>query len=285
MTLRLETPTPDEMIEVLDVLGSWQRDDLPMQLHPGDLGWFARFGSDTAAAATRVWRREGEIVAVGLLDGDDLLRLATSPRLDRQAAPEIVSDITSAGLVLPAGPVVVEAPTDHPVHDGLRDHGWAADEVWTILARDLADPVETSTLSIEALSPTDVETWAAVMRASFAGSSFSAERWYALSRGPAAHQARTLLARDATGEPVAGAIVWSAGTGRPGILEPLGVVASHRGRGHGTAMAAGAAAALREMGASSAQVATPGSNAAAVGTYLAAGFAAQPARQDTARPA
>jgi ribosomal protein S18 acetylase RimI-like enzyme len=52
----------------------------------------------------------------------------------------------------------------------------------------------------------------------------------------------------------------------------MGVGADHRGRGYGTAISVAAAAALRELGSTSAIVCTPSSNAAAVATYKAAGF-------------
>lgn len=71
---------------------------------------------------------------------------------------------------------------------------------------------------------------------------------------------------------MAAVTVWSAGEGRPGIIEPMGVHPEHRGRGHGVAITIAAAAALAEMGASSARVGTPTDNAAAVATYVGAGF-------------
>lgn len=54
-----------------------------MQLHPGELGWFWQFGVERAAAAVRAWRRHGTLVAVGLLDGATLLRLAIAPAAQR----------------------------------------------------------------------------------------------------------------------------------------------------------------------------------------------------------
>ena len=48
--------------------------------------------------------------------------------------------------------------------------------------------------------------------------------------------------------------VWSAGAGRPGLLEPMGVHADHRGHGYGAASRLAAAAHLQEMGSSSAMV-------------------------------
>jgi ribosomal protein S18 acetylase RimI-like enzyme len=71
---------------------------------------------------------------------------------------------------------------------------------------------------------------------------------------------------------VAAVTVWSAGPGKPGLLEPMGVHRDHRGHGYGKAISVAAAAALREMGSSSALVCTPSSNVAAVATYASAGF-------------
>ena len=74
------------------------------------------------------------------------------------------------------------------------------------------------------------------------------------------------------GHAVATVTVWSAGPDRPGLLEPMGVHRDHRGHGHGTAICLAAAATLRDLGASSALVATPTSNQAAVATYASAGY-------------
>jgi ribosomal protein S18 acetylase RimI-like enzyme len=71
---------------------------------------------------------------------------------------------------------------------------------------------------------------------------------------------------------VAVVTVWSAGPGRPGLLEPVGVHRDYRGHRYGTAISRAAAAALRGLGSSSATVATSSSNEAAVATYASAGF-------------
>ena len=57
-----------------------------------------------------------------------------------------------------------------------------------------------------------------------------------------------------------------------GLLEPMGVHRDHRGHGYGTAITLAAAAALRDMGSSSAIVCTPSSNVGAVATYASSGF-------------
>jgi len=42
--------------------------------------------------------------------------------------------------------------------------------------------------------------------------------------------------------------VWSAGPGKPGLLEPMGVHQEHRGHGYGKAITVAAAASLQELG-------------------------------------
>ncbi|MBB3098406.1 ribosomal protein S18 acetylase RimI-like enzyme [Actinoplanes campanulatus] len=52
----------------------------------------------------------------------------------------------------------------------------------------------------------------------------------------------------------------------------MGVHHDHRGHGYGRAITVAAAAALRQMGSSTATVCTPSSNTGAVATYVSAGF-------------
>ena len=79
--------------------------------------------------------------------------------------------------------------------------------------------------------------------------------------------------------------MWSAGPGRPGLIEPMGVHRDHRGHGYGTAITVAGAAALRDMGSSSATVCTPSANVAGVATYRAAGFRQLPVTPDLTRDA
>lgn len=69
MAMVLNMPGIDGLSEVVGVLREWQYDGAPMQLHPGDVGWFWRFGARATAAAVRTWSRDGRVLAVGLLDG------------------------------------------------------------------------------------------------------------------------------------------------------------------------------------------------------------------------
>jgi ribosomal protein S18 acetylase RimI-like enzyme len=98
-------------------------------------------------------------------------------------------------------------------------------------------------------------------------------------------EARCLVAYDDRGSAVAAVTVWSAGPGKPGLLEPMGVHREHRGHGYGTAITAAAAAALQQLGSSSAIVCTPSSNTSAIATYKSAGFRPRPEVRDRYRPA
>jgi len=78
--------------------------------------------------------------------------------------------------------------------------------------------------------------------------------------------ARCLVAYDDQGNAVTAATVWSAVRGSPGLLEPRGVHGERRGHGYGKEISIAAAAALQELGSSSAIVCTHSSNVGAVAT-------------------
>ena len=125
----------------------------------------------------------------------------------------------------------------------------------------------------------------AVQRASFDGSTFTDERWHAMAAGSPYADAQCLVAYDNQDTAVAAATVWSAGPGRPGLLEPMGVHREYRGHGYGTAITVAAAAILRKLGSSSAIVCTASSNGGAVATYRSAGFEQLPEVRDLRRAA
>ncbi|HZO67920.1 MAG TPA: GNAT family N-acetyltransferase [Kribbellaceae bacterium] len=283
MAIVLGTPGVDGLSEAVDVLQEWQYDGAPMQLHPGDLGWFWRFGAEATAAAVRTWSRDGQILAVGLLDGPKLLRLTIAPHAQRdtELAQQLVEDVTEPERgVLIEGKVYVEAPKGALIEDLLFEDGWNADEPWTPLRRDLMEPVKDPGVWIDVIGPEQAHARTAVQRASFDRSTFTDERWHAMAAGlPYAH-ARCLVAYDDQGNAVAAVTVWSAGPGKPGLLEPMGVHREHRGHGYGKAITVAAAAALQELGSSSAIVCTPSVNVGAVATYKSAGFQQLPEVRD-----
>ena len=234
----------------------------------------------------RFWSRDGQVLAVGLVDGPTLLRLAIKPGAehDDELAHQMVTDVNQPDRgVLPQGDVSVEARFGASFRQLLTSAGWEADEPWTPLQRDLAVPVEDCGVRFEVIGPDRAGVRAAVQRAAFQRSTFTEERWHAMASGPAYAEARCLVAYDGHDNPVATATVWSAGRGRPGLLEPMGVHRDHRGHGYGRAITVAAAATLRELGSSSALVSTPSSNVGAVATYASAGFRRLPDVRDLRR--
>lgn len=288
MAIELGTPSVDGLAGAVDALREWQHDGAPMQLHPGDIGWFWRYGAEATAAAVRTWSRGGRILAVGLLDSPDLLRMTIAPdaHQDEELAQRVVEDVTAPERgVLVAGEVYVEAPRSALVQDLLAEAGWDTDEPWTPLRRDLAEPVEDPGVRVEVIGPERAHVRAAVQRASFSSSTFTDERWHAMAAGVPYTDARCLVAHDEQDNAVAAVTVWSAGPGRPGLIEPMGVHSDHRGHGYGKAITVAAAAALRELGSSSVLVCTPSSNVGAVATYKSAGLEALPEVRDRRRDA
>ncbi|HLS26160.1 MAG TPA: GNAT family N-acetyltransferase [Beutenbergiaceae bacterium] len=293
MSIILGTPSVADLPRLLSELRSWQREGAPMHLHPGDVGWYCRFGPQETAAALRCWYRDERPVAVGLLDGPGLLRMTTDPnmRKDEELAAQLAHDIGSPSRgVLPQGRVLVEAPADALVHQVLADAGWPLDEPWTPLRRDLTEPVAVPDVPVRVIDlagpdgQVRVEERVAVQRAAFARSTFTAARWHAMASGAAYTQARCLIAYADGVQPAAAVTVWSAGRGRPGLLEPMGVDPAHRGHGFGRTITLAAAEALRQMGASSAVVCTPSANVPGVRTYEAAGFVPDAEVHDRYRP-
>lgn len=288
MAIALGTPGVDGLSEAVGVLRDWQHDRAPMQLHPGDLGWFWRLGAAATAAAVRTWRRDGRILAVGLLDDPQLIRLTIAPgaRRDEELAHRLLEDVTEPERgVLIERKASVEAPMDALVQELLSENGWNAAEPWTPLRLDLTEPVKNAGMRVEVIGPEQAPVRAAVQRASFDRSTFTDGRWHAMAAGLPYADARCLVAYDDEGDAVAAVTVWSAGPGKPGLLEPMGVHREQRGRGYGKAISVAAAAALRELGSSSAIVCTPSVNVGAVATYKSAGFQQLPEVRDKCRVA
>jgi ribosomal protein S18 acetylase RimI-like enzyme len=284
--IELETTGTGDLEDVITALREWQSDDAPFQLHPGDLGWAWRLGEDELAAALRTWTSDGRIVAIGFLDGSDLLRLTVAPdrRSDPELAMRLVDDLGNPDRgILPTGNAYVEAPTGLLVRDRLAEFGWTIGDPWTPLVRDLAAPVDVPDVRVEVIGPDRAHVRVALQRAAFENSKMTIEKWHAMADGIPYSDARCLVAYSEQGDPVGAITVWSAGRGRPGLIEPMGVDPEFRGHGYGTAVTAAGAQVLRQLGASSAMVCTASAKVGAVATYKAAGLIALPERFDLAR--
>ena len=288
MAIELSTPGVGQLGEVVDALRDWQDEAAPTQLHPGDLGWYWQHGPAAMAAALRTWSRNGQVLAIGFLDGPEVLRMTLAPRLRRheELAHQVVADASEPRQgVLPAGKVSIETPNDTRVQDLLTEVGWSAGEEWTPLRRDLTGSVELPEMRIEVVSAGQESEFTAVHWSAWGSPRFTDDLWRVMATGLPYIDARCLLVYDDLGVAVAGATVWSAGPGKPGLLEPVGVHADHRGHGYGRTISMAAAAQLKELGSSSAEVCTPSSNTAAVATYQSAGFQQLGPRLDRSRHA
>ena len=292
MSIELDTPGVEGLVEAVHEMRRWPQDGMPVQLHPGDLGWNWSHGAEVTAATVRTWRRDGRLVAIGLLDEPRVLRMAIAPEWgdDDELAQQLLADVSQPRRgVLPAGEASIEARFGDAFRASVVADGWVDGEAWTPLVRDLTQPVEDSGLRVEVVgaepAPERLRDRVSVQRASFDTSTFTEERWRAMASGPAYADARCLVAYDDAGAAVATATVWSAAPGRPGLIEPLGAHRDHRGRGHGRAITLACASALRELGSSSALVCTPSANVRGVATYVSAGFRRGPEAHDLHRDA
>ncbi|MGO1173238.1 MAG: GNAT family N-acetyltransferase [Actinomycetaceae bacterium] len=286
MSITMTTPAAADLPAVVAELATWQVDAAPVQLHPGDIGWHWRNGADEVARVLRTWHDGGRLLAVGFLDGRQLMRLGIAPRAteDIRLARAVEQDVADPGRgLLDAGEASVEVPLGTAVADALLVAGWTAGVPWAPLRRDLSEPVEEPGVRIRLVGPEQAGDWVDVQRSAFGSTRLTVEKWLAMSDAPNVADSRCLLAYDDAGAPVAGAAVWSAGEGRPGLIEPLGAHSEHRGRGHGRAITLACAATLRDMGASSVLVKTEGHNAAGIAAYRSAGLVPDPPAPDLTR--
>ncbi|MBT2504269.1 N-acetyltransferase [Curtobacterium sp. ISL-83] len=287
MSIAVSKPVLEDLDDVVQTLATWQRDDVPLQLHPGDLGWHWRHGSAAVARDLRVWRESGRIVSMGFLDGPEVLRMTVAPERwsDADLASRIRADVTEGSAEILSGEKIsVEAPNGSALQEAFRSAGWAAGEAWTPLSRSLERPVELpGLLRVEVVGSGASSAFTAVHRSAWNNPNFTDSAWSVMAATTVFTSARCLLGRDRDGVPVAGVIVWSSGKGRPGLLEPMGVRAEYRGLGYGTAICLAAAAALQNMGSSTASVCTPSALLSAVATYRSAGFVPMAERFDCVR--
>lgn len=284
---------------IAETLARWQADPWQGHLHPGDLGWHASVGTEQMARDLRVWAHDATPVALAMLDGSDVVRMAVDPGLacDEGLAARIADDLDTPGAGFFTGnDAIVEARGAHALRARLSCAGWVDDEPWTPMALDLGGALDTTRIEgagvrIEQVGPGDADDWTSVHWSAFRGTPYDdeararfARRWTTLMASPVADRARCLVAYTARDVPVAVITVWTAGAGRPGLVEPMGVHRDHHGLGYGVAITLAGAAALQRDAASSATVVAESSNPAAVATYRSAGFRSLGTVTDLRRP-
>jgi len=243
--ITLITPSTHDLPRVVAALASFQRNDGgPAQLHPGDLGWNQKDGPDGVTRSVRVWERDDEPIVIGMLDTDlSVIRLAVSPAVADadEVALRLADDLDGRGI-LTTDAASAEVRYGAAVQRILRVRGWTDGDGWACFTSDLTGPIPDHGLRLAAVDgaaaeppdPVVVKDIVTAHRAAWERSTFTTDKWHLMAAGPAFRQARFRLLY-AADVPVATAAVWSAGRGRPGLIESLGVDRDHRGHGFGRA--------------------------------------------------
>jgi hypothetical protein len=85
------TPTINQLGAVVTALATWQQEGVPVQLHPGDLGWQWRSAPRRSRVCSGSGAETERIVAIGFGDGDvpadelTVVRMAVAPSVDQDA--------------------------------------------------------------------------------------------------------------------------------------------------------------------------------------------------------
>jgi hypothetical protein len=156
------------------------------------------------AGAVRAWTRDGQILAVGMVDAAaGLIRMGIAPSADDDAtfAARMLADLSDPVRgALPGGAGAVEARFGAAFRDLLHRSGWVADEPWTPLSRELIERVEDCGLRIEVIDAHNVrdrivQDRVAVQRAAFPTSTFTVDRWRAMAAAPPYRRAAVVRRR------------------------------------------------------------------------------------------
>lgn len=255
------------------------------RFHPGQLAWnryHRRVAPCSLAAgeAIALWSRQGETVGFGWAEAPDWLELQVDPAQSGTAA-EVVewfeewSDAEEQSVMAAEGDAAVETALDEA---GFVPQPEAAFFTHHVLALDELRPVPHvpgyAFRHVRADEPAARAEVHARAWADVAPSMVDAAAYRQLMQAWPYRADLDWVAVDAKGEMVASALVWlDPGTG-VGLVEPVGCVPEHRGRGLAAAVTQAALHALREAGGRLAQV-TPQGDAGYPGpqrVYRSLGF-------------
>ena len=217
--------------------------------HPGQLAW-------SAAYALPSDLDHGPVASIGDLawawaESDDWLELCVDP-----AGPELVASLVEWFLDRSSGQVATMVlETEGHLLSGLRGCGFdVVDRPWfTHHTLDLAGLPQTRLpegYSMRAVEPGEHEIRAAVHRASWSATSkVSAAAYERLMGTPPYRPELDWVVLDSAGEMVASCLVWLDDLTGVALVEPVGCVPEHRGRGLAGSVSIAALAAARCAGA------------------------------------
>lgn len=238
------------------------------RFHPGQLAWSRYYRPVDPAAlddgeAVAVWTEAGETLGFGWAEAPDWLELQVDPARPDVAEEVIewfeeVSDAETQSALVMEGDVAEQA---------LGAAGFAPqpdEPFFTHHALDLVDlpPVPSVPgYRLRHVEPHEARERAAVHAASWSdvGPSKVDEQAYRQVMGAWPYRPDLdWVAVDANGEMVASALVWLDDAHGVGLVEPVGCVPAHRGRGLAGAVTLAALHRLAEVGATVAQVSPRG---------------------------
>jgi RimJ/RimL family protein N-acetyltransferase len=234
------------------------------RFHPGQLAWsrYYRpvdpFGLDEGEAIS-IWSDGGETVGFGWAEAPDWLELQVDP-----AHPEVadelvewfeeVSDAEQQSALVMEGDVAEQA---------LAAAGFAPEEDGPFMVHHVMDLADLPPLpALEGYGMRAVEAGEARARAAVHAAAWSDvapsrvdERAYTQLMAAWPYRADLdWVVTDAAGDLVASALVWLDPATGAGLVEPVGCVPEHRGRGLAGAVTLAALHALRSVGGTVAQV-------------------------------
>jgi predicted N-acetyltransferase YhbS len=238
------------------------------RFHPGQLAWNRyshaeepdRVGADEAIS---LWRVGDEVVGFGWAESPDWLELQVDP-----AHPEVAGDVVDWFEDWSDAPrqsaVVMEGDGVEPV---LRAAGFRPDrDGWHLThhlldLRELPQVPRVAGYRLRPVEQGEASPRAAVHRvawAEFGPSRVSAAAYAQVMRAWPYRPDLDWVACDREGRMVASAVVWLDESIGVALVEPVGCVPAHRGRGLAAAVTLAALHRSRELGAHTAQVSPRG---------------------------
>lgn len=229
------------------------------RFHPGQLAWnwHARPGDGTAAMlddSISLWRDGTRVVGFGWAEAPDWLELQIDP-----SYPEVANEVVEWFEEWSDAPTQsVHVMADDPSEPALLEAGFVAHpRAWhfTHLLRDLSDLPEVPSVpgyrlrqlagpaEAEARASCHVAAWRDVGASPVTGPSYAA----LMGTWPYRPDLDWVAVRG-NGDMVASCLVWFDPSTGVGLVEPVGCVPEHRGRGLASAVVLAALARLREVG-------------------------------------
>jgi predicted N-acetyltransferase YhbS len=228
------------------------------RFHPGQLAWnryHAPVQPDLVGPdeAISIWRSEGNVVGFGWAEAQDWLELQVDPAYP-EVADEVLewfedwSDAEQQSVMTMAGDVsepALRAAGFEPDVDGWH----FAHQVRELV--DLPDVRVDGDYRLRHVEPDEADARAACHRAAWSDVGPSAVSGDAYSKlmdvWPYRHELDWVVV-DGSGELVASALVWLDESTGAGLVEPVGCVPAHRGRGLAGAVTLAALHRLRDLG-------------------------------------